>query len=198
MPDPHLLTRFHAAARLLGLTAALVGTVAMTGWVLSVDVLKSVVPGLVTMKANTALCFILLGGALSVLAQHRPKPALARLAKAAALLAGGLALLIFSQFVFGWDSGVDLLLFHEAPGQVGTVHPGRMALNTSVAFVLVAACLLSLGHARLVQPLSLVVLCLSGGALAGYMSGVTTLYAPRARRRWPCPRPPASCCSRSG
>ena len=176
MPDPHLLTRFHAAARLLGLTAALVGTVAMTGWVLSVDVLKSVVPGLVTMKANTALCFILLGGALSVLAQHRPKPALARLAKAAALLAGGLALLIFSQFVFGWDSGVDLLLFHEAPGQVGTVHPGRMALNTSVAFVLVAACLLSLGHARLVQPLSLLVLCLSGGALAGYMSGVTTLY----------------------
>jgi len=117
--EPALQARFHAAARLLGLGVALIGGVAMSGWLLSADVLKSVVPGLVTMKANTALCFVLLGGALAVLAQPRPKPVSARVAKAVALLGGGLALLVFSQYLFGWNSGVDLLLFDEARGQAG-------------------------------------------------------------------------------
>jgi hypothetical protein len=47
-----------------GIATALIGAMAMTGWVLGVDVLKSVVPGLITMKANTALVLMLLGASL--------------------------------------------------------------------------------------------------------------------------------------
>jgi hypothetical protein len=123
-----------------GIATFLIGAMAMTGWILGVDFLKSVVPGLITMKANTALVLMLLGGSLYSTAEHTERYKTA--ARVAALIAFALATTVFSQYVHGHDLGVDLLLFHEAPGTVGTVHPGRMALNTSVCLLLVGVGLL--------------------------------------------------------
>ena len=47
-----------------GIATFLIGAMAMSGWILGIDFLKSVVPGLITMKANTALVLMLLGGSL--------------------------------------------------------------------------------------------------------------------------------------
>ena len=44
-----------------GLAIVLTGCLALIGWSFRVEVLKSVVPGMVTMKANTALAFVLAG-----------------------------------------------------------------------------------------------------------------------------------------
>ena len=55
MPLPKIV------GRLAGAMAVLVGIAVVLGWVLALPVLKSILPGTVTMKALTALCFILSG-----------------------------------------------------------------------------------------------------------------------------------------
>lgn len=160
--------------------AAIIGTVAMIGWLTGIDVLKSVVPGLVTMKANTALTFIVLGAGLYLLrlGKRGPRHGVG-IGMGAALFALGLSALIFSQYVHGHDLGIDEFVFHEAAGAVGTVYPGRMALNTSVCFILAALGAVSL-PSRIGPALSPAIGVLIAGAgllaIVGYATGVSNLY----------------------
>ena len=168
------LRRLSAAC---GLAAVGIGAMAMTGWILGVDALKSVVPGLITMKANTALAFILLGASLHVAAGEGGRYRTA--GRVATLLAFALSATVFSQFVHGHNLGIDLLLFHEPAGTAGTVHPGRMAVNTSLCFVLVSLALLTLDTKRgvvITPAFGLAVMGASLLALVGYLTGLTSLY----------------------
>src|SRR3954468_7499994 len=67
-----------------GLTAA-AGIVVLAGWVFDLPLLKSVLPGAVQMKANTAVGLVLAASAMLILAD-RPSPSLLRLAQALALV----------------------------------------------------------------------------------------------------------------
>lgn len=165
------------------LVAMLAGAVALSGWILDVDLLKSVVPGQVTMKVNTALCLLAAGGAALALS-GRPSRARARWARG---LAGAVMLLasaVLSQYVTGRDLGIDQALFVEAAVAVGTVHPNRMAPNTALAFVLIGAALALLdvrvcGRWRPANALAALTGALALAALVGYFSGVTSLYGVR-------------------
>ncbi|MBA3780024.1 MAG: hypothetical protein H0X16_12150 [Chloroflexi bacterium] len=107
---------------------------------LGVDALKSIVPGTLTMKANTALCFVAMGAAL-ILA-NRDDGRSRRIAVGLGGSAGVVAAVIGAQYLAGANFGVDELLFREPPGAVGTVHPGRMSPQTAMSFVIIAACLM--------------------------------------------------------
>ncbi len=122
------------------------GALVLLGWTLDIPGLKSVVPQFVTMKANTALSFLLCG---TLLWFARRGPAEARgaanlAAQAVAVGVIALAVLTLSEYLFSWNAGTDLLLFHEAPGTAGTFSPGRMAPDTTVAFVAAGSALLLL------------------------------------------------------
>jgi PAS domain S-box-containing protein len=121
-----------------GGVAVAVGITALLGWLFELDVLKSVIPGLLTMKVNTALAFVLLGVGTLLSARGsagRTRRA-ALLSVAAAMLLAGL---VGSQYLLGRDLGIDQWLFHEAPGQIGTVQPNRMSPMTVTCFLLVGA-----------------------------------------------------------
>ncbi len=168
------LRRLSAA---LGIVAAAIGAMALTGWIVGVDALKSVVPGLITMKANTALAFILLGGSLHMVAREGDRHRNA--GRAATLLAFVLSATVFSQYVHGQDLGVDLLLFHEPEGTAGTIYPGRMAVNTSVCFMLASIGLLVIDTKRagtLTPTLGILIGATALLALVGYLAGLTSLY----------------------
>ena len=143
--------RFTAVAALLAVS---VGGLVLLGWAFDIAVFKSVLPGWVAMKANTALCFVLMGAALGLTTRRPAVESLKRpvsgllVARFLGALAGLLGLLTLGEYVFGWNPGLDQWLFVEPAGAVGTSHPGRMAPETALCFVALALALWLAGAAK--------------------------------------------------
>ena len=157
------------------------GVVVLLGWALELPWVRSVGPDLVEMKPNTALGFLLAGGALWLLA---PTEGSDRRASAGRVLAGlltTLALATMSEYVMGWDLGIDQLLFLESPEAIFTSSPGRMAFATTVDFALIGAALLLLDVRTRrgfwpAQGLALAAGGLAYVAAIGYLYGAQSLY----------------------
>jgi signal transduction histidine kinase len=160
-----------------GALALVVGALVLVGWALDINVLKSVLPEWVSMKPNTALAFLLCGSGM-LLSRRRSTPNAdesaaapdlstpwSRAGRLGTLLAGLIGLLSLCEYAFGWNPGFDQWLFPEPPGAVATSHPGRMAPDTALCFVLFAAGWeLARRPRRRIQPL--VASLLFGAALA--------------------------------
>jgi hypothetical protein len=70
--------------QLAAVVTTALGVIVLAGWAFGLPFLKSVLPGAVEMKANTAVGLVLTGSALLILGS-RPSPQLQRLAQALAL-----------------------------------------------------------------------------------------------------------------
>ncbi|CAK0744093.1 methyl-accepting chemotaxis protein [Gammaproteobacteria bacterium] len=152
-----------------GYLACGVGTIVLLGWLLDIPTLKSFLPGLVSMKANTALGFVLVGVSLLPFQENY--------ARTSATLAGAIGFLTLCEYLFGWNLKIDQLLFEEPLGSVGTKIPGRMGFNTALSFLLLGSSLLLIRtqeHVRLAQSFSVVVFLIALLALLGYGYGVQT------------------------
>lgn len=160
---------------------SLLGGLVLIGWALDISALKSVFPGSVTMKANTALAFLLAGLALWIFHRGQVEASKRRLAQGCAVIVTSIGLLTLSEYIFGWDLGIDQLLFKEEQGAVGTSSPGRMAPTTALNFLLLGLAILLLdvrtgSGRRPAQYLSLLVGVISILALVGYTYGVSAFY----------------------
>ena len=158
----------------------LIGCLVLVGWMYNITIFKSVLPGLVNMKANTALNFILAGVSLWI---SQPKQANKSGIRRYMLQACVSILLLISvltliEYLLGWNLGIDQLWFKE-PLKSGTLPPGRMSPYTALCFLLVGFVLLLLNRRRgyrLVQWLTLVSAFVTSVALVGYIYGVTAFY----------------------
>src|SRR5579859_1743492 len=144
--DPHTERKLSQFVSFCSLFSVAVGLVSLAGWALQIEILKAVLPGLVTMKANTAVCFVLIGVSLWWLgAQDRSGARIASgMAKAAAAIVGIVGLLSFVEFMGGWNFGIDQRLFVDTGGGIGSVRPGLMSPITGLAFVLLGLAVLLL------------------------------------------------------
>lgn len=130
-------------ARFLSSIAIIVGGVVVAGWMGDIEILKSVLPHLVAMKANTALTIMLSGISLWILGVDMAKSWKSVLPAALAIaifLVGSLSIL---EYVLKKDFGIDQLLFTESTGALETSFPGRMAPTTALCFVLTALAILA-------------------------------------------------------
>jgi PAS domain S-box-containing protein len=129
--------------RVSGAFAIAAGTTVIIGWIVDLPLLKSLHPGLVSMKANTALAFVITGISLLLLSSHEEdrQKVIARFLASIVFLVGLLTIL---QYAFTWDAGIDQLLFHEPQGTIGTYSPGRMALNTAISFCLLGITIMTM------------------------------------------------------
>ncbi|MBD2356389.1 PAS domain S-box protein [Tolypothrix sp. FACHB-123] len=173
--------------------AIFIGGFVLIGWGLNIEFLKCVCSsGLVTMKANTALGFILSGVSLW-LAQNLNKEKGGSLQNNARYLWGSrffailvllIGLLTVVQYVFRQNFGIDELLFRESPNAIFTAQPGRMGLNTALNFMLVGRSLELAVHQKTYrsywysQFLALIAGLIAFQALIGYTYQVHSLYGP--------------------
>gem|GEM_PF-2548915 len=166
----------------LGVFIALAGAAVLAGWALDIQTLKSVLPGFISMKANTALCFVLTGVSLWLSQERYSGSRVPRLAaRLAALAVFAAGTLVFFEYLTGRDFGIDQLLFTEPAGALLTTFPGRMAFNTSIVFMMISAALFLLGVENAFRHYPAQLLFAAAGgipflALVAYLFGATPLY----------------------
>ena len=130
-----LLSSYRTFARYTSLAVAVIGLLAICGWILDLPPLKSVLPGLATMKVNTALSFILSGIALWLIAGHDMPAANTWVARSLAALVMALALLTLGEYLFGRYFGIDQFFLRDTETPSDSF-PGRMSITTAINFVL--------------------------------------------------------------
>src|SRR5215204_2171969 len=176
--NPRLLTSYRNASRAAGGFVFAIGFLVLIGWLFNIPALKSILPGFATMKANTALAFMLAGISLWLSAAGNKNQRIDLLAKACAMIALLMGLLTLSEYIFNRDLGIDQLLFKDSL-TAANAHPGRMSLVTALNFSLLGFSLLLLDHhpyRRLVEFFGITALLISVLALIGYAYGVPSLY----------------------
>lgn len=182
IPAAHPGSLFHAEERrgwvkVAALLTMALGLVVLAGWTWDVDVLQQLLPGLVSMKANTAAAFVLCGACLHLhtLRKISPFTLLGRRASAALVLLIGLVTL--AEYGFGWNAGIDQLLLSEPAGALFTSHPGRMSSITATNFALIGGALLMMEAMfwRIAQAFAFAVAASVLLPLGGYMFGDMSL-----------------------
>jgi|GEM_PF-2701596 len=171
---------YQQRTRLYSLLAAYLCMVAgslvfIGGWAFDIEVLRSLSPNLVSMKANTALAFVLAGMALAL--HHSQLPSvLAVICAVAVTLIGSLTL---CEILFNWPLAIDELFFLDPY----TVHgvAGRMATISAFSFVIVGIALCSLNATQskrvwLVNSCAALVLINTFITILGYLYGISSLY----------------------
>ncbi len=177
--DSRRVAVLRSLSRALLRLVLLIGGLALVGWQLDVDALKSVLPGRVAMNPFTALGFLLAAASLWLLeAEREGSQRRVWLSRAAWIGAGAVAaigIVSILGYVIGENIGLDQLLFRARLGN------NRIAPNTALNFVLVGGALLLLGweSRRGMRPAQLVALLPTAIALTsllGYVYAVGELY----------------------
>jgi len=162
---------------LCALTAILIGTTVLVGWAIRNPTPIQIFPDLIGMVIGTALCLVL-GGVALLLPYRLANRGLRRACGAVVLI---LASLMLSETLFNVNLGIDWPSAHRWLSDPN-LHPGRMAPNTALAFMLIGLMLMLMDSERAQRhvlwrkglPLLVMVIALSG--VLGYFLKIDFLY----------------------
>jgi diguanylate cyclase (GGDEF)-like protein len=162
-----------------GLFVIAVGCLVLAGWMFDITLFKSVLPGFVSMNPVTAVAFILSGAALLILLVPEADRRFRFLGQVCGLVVALLGLLRLCEYLFGWNLGIDFLLFRE---QVMAVSPpSQMPVTTALNFLMLglAFIIYDIGTGRSRQLSELLILLPAFFSLAGfigYIYGIKYFY----------------------
>lgn len=157
--------------RILPTSTLLLGLIPLLGWLVDIPALTHVIPSAVSMKANTASGFCLLGVALLL------GPGRERMRYAVLLLVAGVGAITLAEYVAAstW-AGLDELLVADRHTPIGTAYPGRMSVNTALAFCLMSTGMLLERFPALHAAATGLAGAIGWTGLIGYSYGVVVLY----------------------
>jgi signal transduction histidine kinase/CheY-like chemotaxis protein len=151
------------------------------GWFFEIRVLKSIVPHYITMKANTAVCFLLLSAVLYLFKDETRSPLRLQLGSIAAMIVIFISGLTLFEYLLDYNFGIDELFFKDPEGINGHFPPGRLAPITAINFILLSAAFL-IGNIprnpnhKLAQFLTGLAFVASLQGLMGYLINITYLF----------------------
>jgi len=155
-----------------------IGIIVMTGWLLRIRLLTTIIPAYVSMKFNTALLFIITGVILYSLASEKWQ----RLRLLLSLLLTAAGISIFTQSVWGFNIGIDEFFVRDYfITKDGPFPPGRLAQGTSLSFFLLGASFLMINAPSKIlknfaQFLLHTVSLIAFLAIVGYLLDVPVFY----------------------
>lgn len=170
-------------AKAFSVIVIVVSVLVMVGWFFDIGVLKSILPGWVTMKFTTALCFFLSGLILFFIGERlKEKSSLFQVAlPIASLIILLLMTTLLTSVIVGVRTGLEDLFVKEAAGAVHTTTPGQPSAGTMTSFILVGMIgLLSSYRFQsikiLISGVGIVVAGLGMLAVVGYVVDAPLLY----------------------
>jgi two-component system sensor histidine kinase/response regulator len=144
----------------------------LVGWGLGIEPLTRVFPGLIAMKPNAALAFVLSGLALWSIQEGRGVSRWAIGLSTAVASIGGLTLF---EYGAGVNLGIDEILHLPGPPNQVAFFPVRMHPTTAFDFLALGLASILLAadrHHRTAQGLALLAAAVAGSTLIGYLYGV--------------------------
>ncbi len=157
----------------------LIGLISIFGWITNIEALTSLIPGLPTMKFNTALGFVLSGTTLFLTQQNGSQyfRYLIYAFSAALVLLGFIEL---AEYIFTYNAGIDELFIADKFELSGGL-AGRMAAGTALCFLLTGFALSGSQSKKLriktaAQYCLHVISLASITAILGYLFKVPTIY----------------------
>jgi hypothetical protein len=119
-------------SQVAAISISLLAVGVLLGWLLDIRLLKTVLPGYKSMKANTALEFLFSGVSLGLIGQPNGRA----IRRVLSWLVAAVAFLTLLEYALGRSLGIDELLFHDG---LSPRYPGRMAPTTASSFLIVGA-----------------------------------------------------------
>lgn len=167
---------FYIFQTVASITVSLLGLIVLIGWHTNNSTLIQISPTFVPMQHNTALAFLLCGVTLFLSAAKFKK-----IVFFLSLIILGLGLLTFSQYIFDVNIGIDEFFIRHYI-DVKTSHPGRMAPNTAICFILSGLALfiskLNFKYVSLTSSLlGAIITALGFVSLFGYLLDMPTAYS---------------------
>ena len=118
--ESRLISRLRFWSKMASIATVAIGSIVILGWIFDIAILKSVLPGWVAMKANTAFGLIF-GGSSLWLQHHNPRDrSCQRIVRLFSAIVLAIGLLTLVEYVLQVDLGIDGLVFKEAADAVGT------------------------------------------------------------------------------
>tara|TARA_R110001592_G_scaffold357416_1_gene660601 strand:+ start:175055 stop:178621 length:3567 start_codon:yes stop_codon:yes gene_type:complete len=151
----------------------------MIGWFAGFEAFKSIIPGMASMKFNTALCFLLSGIALWYSGASSLVSRSLLVVRLCTFTIFAICSLTFIQYLVHLDLHIDQYFVRD---EAMTFMPGRMSLATTLAFLLASGSLLTLNskrHAAIVASQTFAVIVTMCGLMGtiGYIFGTQSIYS---------------------
>jgi diguanylate cyclase (GGDEF)-like protein len=119
------------------------GGLILCGWTFHVDLLKSILPGGIAIKANIALLLAVSGTSLWLFLPS-PRNEVRYVARLLAMVVTLVGSVTRMEYLFGVNLGIDQLLFRDPMGPTASFFPGRMSPTSAASFMFIGMALLAL------------------------------------------------------